>query len=102
MWIVLACCLFAACTNSTSPAKTDAMGSGSGSACTGAMYDPCTDNSQCTSMMCHTYAQSGFSVCTQTCTAGDNTTCPVDSSGNHATCNNMSNCKPAAPNNCTR
>jgi hypothetical protein len=36
------------------------------------------------------------------CTAGDNTTCPIDSTGAHGTCNNMSNCKPAAPNNCTR
>jgi hypothetical protein len=41
-------------------------------------------------------------VCTTSCTPGDNTTCPVDSTGNHATCNNMANCKPAAANNCHR
>jgi hypothetical protein len=100
MRIVIACILFAACTNSSTTPKTDAPGSGS--ACTGAVYDPCTDNTQCTSAMCHNYMSSALQVCTQACTAGDNTTCPLDSSGNHGTCNNMSNCKPAAANNCTR
>lgn len=71
-----------------------------GPACTGAIYDNCTTNTQCMSQNCHYYQQSNFTVCTQTCTVGDNTTCPVDSSGNHATCNNMGICKPAAANNC--
>src|SRR6266567_9452154 len=105
MRLVLACLLLAACGSSSTPAKADATkmdstGSGSGSACTGAVYDPCTagSNSQCMSMMCHAYTMSGFTVCTTTCTPGDNTTCPVDISGNHGTCNSMANCKPTAPN----
>lgn len=105
MRIVLACLFVAACgSGSTSPPMIDApgSGSGSGSACTGAVYDPCTDNTQCMSMTCHLYSMSALQVCTTSCTPGDNTTCPVDSTGNHATCNNMANCKPAAANNCHR
>src|SRR4051812_16960799 len=75
---------------------------GSASACTGAVYDPCTTGSQCTSMNCRFYMQANFTVCTQTCTPGDNTTCPVDSSGTNAVCNGMGLCKPAQPNHCTR
>jgi hypothetical protein len=77
-------------------------GSGGGTPCTGAVYDPCTDNTQCMSMQCHSYMMAGLQVCTQACTAGDNTTCPVDITGAHGTCNPMSNCKPAAANHCTR
>ena len=54
------------------------------------------------SMDCHFYGTSNFTVCTQTCTPGDNSTCPVDATGNHALCNTKGLCKPAAPNNCTR
>jgi hypothetical protein len=74
------------------------MGSGTAAACTGAVYDPCTDNTQCMSGNCKTFAAAGIEVCTQTCTPGDNTTCP----GTGATCNNMGICKPAAANTCTR
>lgn len=70
--------------------------------CTGAVYDPCTTADQCSSMNCHYYQQSNFTVCTQTCTYGDDTTCPVDSSGNHGSCNKMGICKPAVANACTR
>jgi hypothetical protein len=83
-------------------------GSGSGSgttstaaACTNAIYDPCTDASQCTSGKCQLFMQQGFQVCTQTCTPGDNTTCPTQN-GQPAACNNMGICKPAAANTCTR
>jgi hypothetical protein len=83
-------------------------GSGSGSgtgttaaACTNAVYDPCTDASQCTSGTCQLFMQQGIQVCTTTCTPGDNTTCPMQN-GQPATCNNMGICKPPAANSCTR
>ncbi len=76
-------------------------GSGSGNACTGALYDPCTDASQCMSGKCQAFAQAGIQVCTQTCTAGNNATCPAQN-GQPAQCNNMGICKPAAANACTR
>ncbi len=76
-------------------------GSGSGVACTNAAYDPCSDNTQCTSGKCQLFNGSGFQVCTQTCTPGDPTTCPQQN-GQAATCNNMGICKPLAANTCTR
>ena len=76
-------------------------GSGSGAACTGAAYDPCTDNAQCTSNNCRLFNGSALQVCTTTCTPGDATTCPMQN-GQAATCNNMGICKPAAANTCTR
>jgi hypothetical protein len=84
------------------PMMTQTDAPAGGSACTGALYDPCTDNNQCMSQNCHFFQQSNFTVCIQSCTAGNNNTCPIDSSGNHATCNNMGLCKPAAANTCTR
>jgi hypothetical protein len=42
-------------------------------ACTGAVYDACTDNTQCTSQNCHLFAQDGIQVCTQAC---DGESCP--------------------------
>ncbi len=99
----LAWLVFAACTNSHgTPTDAPMMGSGSGSMCTGAVYDPCTDNTQCMSSMCHLYTATNLQVCTQSCTAGNNTTCPTDVTGVNGTCNNMGNCKPAAANNCHR
>ena len=85
----------------TNMQQVDAM-MGSGAACTGAVYDPCTTNDQCMSQNCHFYMQSNFTVCVTTCTPNDNTTCPVDSSGQHGQCNMMGICKPAAANACTR
>jgi hypothetical protein len=70
-------------------------------ACTNAVFDPCTDNAQCTSNNCKLF-NGDFQVCTQTCTPGDNTTCPVDKSGANGNCNNMGICKPSAPNACMR
>jgi hypothetical protein len=49
---------------------------GSGPACTGQVYDYCNTGSDCNDGMCHLFQASGFSVCTTTCTAGDNSTCP--------------------------
>lgn len=70
-------------------------------ACTNAVYDPCTDNTQCTSGKCQPFEQSGFQVCTQSCTPGDSSTCPPQN-GQPAQCNNMGICKPPAANVCTR
>src|SRR5262245_46107527 len=70
-------------------------------ACTGLVYDGCTDNTQCMSMNCHLYKGDQIQVCTQACTPGDNTTCPVDKTGANGLCNAMGICKPAAANNCT-
>jgi hypothetical protein len=71
-------------------------------ACTNAVYDPCTTADQCGSGMCHFFQQSNFTVCSQTCTPNDNSTCPVDASGVNGTCNNKGICKPAQANNCSR
>jgi len=73
---------------------------GGGGTCAGSAFDPCTSNDQCMSMTCHAYNASGFSACTQACTPGDNTTCPLDSTGAHATCNMMGICKPVRANDC--
>lgn len=97
-------CLVAAACSSHSTTTFDARldGAGSGVACTGAIYDPCTSPAQCMSANCHLYMNAGIQVCTQTCTAGMNSTCPVDSTGANGFCNNMGNCKPAKANSCTR
>jgi hypothetical protein len=75
-------------------------GSGGMRTCTGSAFDPCTTNDQCASANCHLYNGAGLQVCTQACTPGDNTTCPVDASGVNGTCNNMGMCKPAKANDC--
>lgn len=112
---VLSLSMLVSCSTDSTPPAVDAHqnggqdGSGSnndqhdgsngsgGNVCTGAVYDPCTDPSQCDSGNCHLFQAQGFQVCTQACTPGDNTTCP----GTGATCNNMGICKPAAANDCT-
>ena len=105
--VLLAAVLFGCSTDSNPPPAIDAPGSagsdgsGGGSACTGAVYDPCTDPAQCQSGNCHLFMGNGFQVCTQACTPGDNTTCPTQN-GAAATCNNMGICKPPGPNDCTQ
>ena len=88
---------FVACSGD-SPANIDA--NPAGPKCSGALYDLCSTEHDCTSAMCRLFMADGFEVCTQACTAGDNTTCPVDSTGAHGTCNTMGICKPAAANMC--
>jgi hypothetical protein len=68
--------------------------------CLGSAFDPCTTSDQCDSMNCHLYSGTGVQVCTQVCTPGDNTTCPVDATGANATCNGMGICKPSKANDC--
>ena len=70
-----------------------------GTACTGAVYDPCTVAGQCMSNMCKLFNQDNLQVCTQACTPGS--ACPMAGS-TAVTCNNMGVCKPPAANNCTR
>lgn len=101
---MIAMCVVPACgddgggTGTIDASTIDAPSSGP---CTGAIYDPCTDNAQCMSGNCKLYMGSNFQVCTMTCTPGDNSSCPLQN-GEPAICNNMGFCKPAAPNNCTR
>jgi hypothetical protein len=80
--------------------STPQVDAASGPPCTGAIYDPCTSNDQCTSQQCHVYGTAGLQVCTQACSA--TVPCPNDTSGAAVTCNMMGNCKPAVANNCHR
>ena len=95
----------AACGDDGSPSPIDSGGSGSdagsGTACTNALYDPCTDNTQCTSGNCRAFNMPapGIQVCTQACSA--NTPCPMQN-GVAVTCTNAGVCRPAAANACTR
>jgi hypothetical protein len=89
-----------ACGDDGSPSPSD--GGGSGSACTNALYDPCTDASQCMSGNCRMFnmPSPGIQVCTQACSAG--TPCPMQN-GQAVECGSNSNvCRPTAANNCTR
>ncbi|HEU0037222.1 MAG TPA: hypothetical protein VFQ53_41715 [Kofleriaceae bacterium] len=61
--------------------------------CTGALYDPCTDEHECDSALCQNFAVEGFQVCSQIC--NDTMPCPT------GTCNANGVCQPAAPNDCT-
>ena len=72
----------------------------SGPPCTGAVYDTCVSNDQCSSQACHLYNANALQVCTQACSAA--VPCPNDSSGAPVACNQMGNCKPAVANNCHR
>jgi hypothetical protein len=94
--------IFAACGDDGGSKPIDAattIDSPAGNACTGAVYDPCTSNTQCMSQNCRLFMGDGIQVCTQTCTPGG--ACPMAGS-TAVTCNNMGVCKPPAANNCTR
>ncbi|MFN0247754.1 MAG: hypothetical protein ACKV2T_12780 [Kofleriaceae bacterium] len=97
-----------ACGDDGSPSPSDGGGSGSGSdaggsgtACTNALYDPCTDPSQCMSGNCRQFNMPapGIQVCTQACSAGN--PCPMQN-GQPVECTNSMVCRPPAANNCTR
>lgn len=105
----LAAVIGSACGDDGSPSPGDASGSdaapgsdaGSGSACTNALYDPCTDNAQCTSGNCRAFnmPSPGIQICTQGCSTSN--PCPMQN-GVAVECTNASVCRPAAANNCTR
>jgi hypothetical protein len=63
--------------------------------CTGAAYDPCSSEHDCTTPFCQNFAADGFQVCSTTCDAA--TPCPTG--GDCDTTVGM--CKPAAANVCT-
>ncbi len=88
-----------ACGSSDSKTVDAATGGPDAPACTGAVYDPCTDPSQCTSGLCHTYMGSALEVCTATCSGA--MACPNQATTAVA-CNAMGNCKPPAANVCAR
>jgi hypothetical protein len=83
----------------SSPPADSSIDSPAGNACTGAIYDPCTSNTQCTGGNCKLFMGDNIQVCTQTCTPG--AACPMAGS-TAVSCNNMGVCKPPAANNCTR
>jgi hypothetical protein len=81
---------FAACSGDPPPDQTNK--------CTGAAYDLCSTEHDCTSTKCQLFT--GFQVCTQMCDA--NTPCPNDATGMPATCDaTLALCKPAMANACT-
>jgi hypothetical protein len=68
--------------------------------CTKALYDVCMTNADCMSGNCRFYTMGNFYACTQPCTVGMDTTCPLDSAGQQPKCNNEGLCRPTVPNNC--
>lgn len=70
------------------------------STCSGALYDPCTENSQCMSGNCKDYRGAGITVCTEACSGLNSNSCPPDSTGSAGFCNNMGLCKPTVANTC--
>ena len=79
----------------------EAPDAGTGNACTGEAYDPCTDTvtwSDCADgMECRLFSQQGITICTPTCDA--DTPCP-DQDGTAITCNQMGRCRGTAANAC--
>jgi hypothetical protein len=67
-------------------------------ACTGALYDSCTDNTKCMSNDCKAFASAGLMVCTQACSSTN--PCPAQN-GVAIMCNGMGICRPNAANACT-
>lgn len=82
----------AACGDDGSPNPVD--GGGSGSA---ALYDTCTDSSECMSGNCRMFnmPSPGIKVCTQSCNAS--TPCPMQN-GAAVECTNASVCRPPGAN----
>ena len=95
--LVLAITALGACGGDDASSNIDAP---SGPACTGAVYDTCGGNGQCTSQNCHLFMADGIQVCTQACSGS--MACPNDSTGAAVACNGMNICKPSVANNCHR
>jgi hypothetical protein len=77
----------------------DKPASDGGQKCSGAAYDPCNTEHDCGNGNCKPFADKGFTVCTQGCTVGDDTTCPQQN-GMKVTCNASALCEPAVVNSC--
>ena len=69
-------------------------------ACTGQLYDLCSDNTQCASNNCRMFNNLGVSLCTQACTPGG-TACPTQGSAAVECVQNSMVCRPAGANACT-
>jgi hypothetical protein len=90
------------CGSEPPPSPTDAaLGDDAAAlpACTGAAYDPCTDNSQCDSQNCRLFMGQGIQICTQACDAQN--PCPAFD-GQAVPCNMMGRCDPKMQNMCMR
>src|SRR5258705_10314538 len=75
----------------------DGMNDAAAAACTGALYDGCTDNTKCTSANCHEFPGGIVKVCTQACDV--NNPCPQQN-GLAVPCV-QALCRPDMANNCT-
>jgi hypothetical protein len=84
--LVILCVLVPACGDEVVPPGP--------SKCTGALYDSCNDEHDCTSQNCRPFGS--IQVCTMTCTD----TCPNDEAGNTVPCTNLL-CAPAVANSCS-
>ncbi len=87
--------MFGACTG-------DAPKSDGGQKCIGALYDPCNTEHDCQNGNCVPFADKGIMVCSQSCTAGDNSTCPPQYMDPKmpAVCTANAQCEPMAANSC--
>jgi hypothetical protein len=72
-------------------------GTGGTPTCTGAIYDLCRDEHDCTSSNCRPFG--AIEVCTQSCNTSDNP-CPADSAGNAVTCDASMLCAATVANTC--
>ena len=99
--LVFACGLLAACGGDDGGSVIDAPASdGASAACTGALYDRCTDNNQCMSGNCRMFNDLGAMMCTEACTPGG-AACPMQD-GMAVTCSmNSMVCRPVVASTCT-
>ena len=72
-------------------------GAGAHPQCTGTIYQACHDEHDCADGLCRPF--DGGIYCTQSCTPGDDSTCPK-LGGEAATCNASSLCEVAMPDGC--
>lgn len=88
--VAVAAILGSACGDDGSPSPADGGGSS-------ALYDSCTDGSQCMSGNCRMFnmPSPGIQVCTQACSSSN--PCPMQN-GQAVECTNASVCRPMAPN----
>jgi hypothetical protein len=91
--LVLAVVL-AACGGGNAPPDVDA--NPLGPRCQKQLYDLCSAEHDCDSMVCQNFGD--IQVCSTACTPGGQA-CPADKSGAPATCDNGA-CKPGTPNMC--
>lgn len=94
MRCLLVAALLAGCSGETPP-MIDA--NPLGPRCTKQVYDLCSEEHDCDSMVCQNFAADGIQVCSQAC--NDSLPCPDDRNGAPGTCESGV-CKPAVANMC--